>query len=176
MLGIIGMVQANKGRAGGKGLAIIGAVLGAVAIIVSILVTVFVVMALNSASDEFNESLGSIEASISEDGGFGFSDDKDAILADSLDVEFGTFEVTGDPDFPDTNLPVTLTNKGDVAASFQVSLSAVSGGSEVDSDFIFSDPIQPGATVTVDAFNFVIDAEAVQGATFEVSEVSMFEE
>ncbi len=52
----------------------------------------------------------------------------------------------------------------------------MSGGSEVDSDFIFSDPIQPGASVTVDAFNFVIDAEAVQGATFEVSEVSMFEE
>jgi hypothetical protein len=176
VLGIVGVVQANKGRAGGRGMAIIGAVLGVVSIIVSILVTVFVVMAINSASDEFNEQLGSIDSSISEGGGFGYSDDMETILAENLEVEFGTFEVSGDPTFPDTTLPVTLTNTGDVAASFQVTVSAVAGGSEVASDFIFTDPIQPGGTETVDIFSFVADAEQVQGATFEVTAVSMFEE
>lgn len=176
VLGIIGVVQAGKGRAGGKGMAITGGVLGVVSIIVSIVSVVLVFAVFNTASDDFNDSLDSITASISEDGGFGYSDDTEAILAEDLDIQFGTFEVTGDPDFPDTNLPVTLTNKGDTAATFSIDLSATVGGTEADTDFVVTDPIQPGESVTVESFNFVLDAEQLQGATFEATAITMFEE
>ncbi len=176
VLGIIGVVQAGKGRAGGKGMSITGAVLGVLSIIASIASVVIFVAVIDSASDDFSSATDSFSASITEDGGFGYSDDTEAILAEDLDVELGTFEVTGDPSFPDTNLPVTLTNKGDTAATFSLDLVATVGGTEADTDFLVTDPVQPGESVTLDSFNFVLDAEALTGATFEVTAITMFEE
>ena len=169
VLGIVGVVQANKGRAGGKGMAVIGAVLGALSIIVAILVTVFVVLAINEASNSASESLESFESEFG-----GYETDTDVILAENLEVEFGELEVTGDPEFPDTNMDVVLTNKGDVAAEFTVDIAAVAGGEQVETDFLFSATIQPGESATLEAFTIVLDAEALAGATYEVTGATMY--
>ncbi len=169
-LGVAGAVQASKGRAGGKGMAITGAVLGAVSIVLSILAFVLFLSVFDSGVSAFEEELSSYEASVSAP-----AESTEDILANNLEVEFGELEVTGDSDFPDTRLPVTLTNTGSSAATFTVSLSAMSGGTEVDTDILFTDTLQPGASETQDAFEFALDAEQLSTATVEVSDVTMYD-
>ncbi len=170
ILGAIGLVQVGKGKASGKGLAISGLILGVVSIILSIVATVVFWNVIDDSASALGESLESLESFDP-----GMSSDMDQILAENLDVTMGTFEVTGDPSFPDTNLPVTFTNKGDTEKTFYVTIEAVVNGSVVESDTAFTELIQPGASEEHDMFQFVFDTEAIQGAEFRVSEVSMYD-
>ncbi len=166
VLGVIGAIQAKRNAAGGRGLAITGIVLGVVSILLSIAsVVVFFAVAANETSNAIEE----IETEFG-----GYETDTEVILADHLDVEFGELEVTGDPDFPDTRMDVTLTNKGDVAAEFTLDVAALVGGSEVETDFLFSETIEPGESATLDGFTLVFEPETIEGATYEVTGATMY--
>jgi hypothetical protein len=95
------------------------------------------------------------------------------ILANNLDVTFGTPVVSGTSDFPDTKVPVTLKNKGTTEATFMLTVVAVKNGQEVESDLVFSEPIPAGGTANEDAFTFVLNADNLNGATFKVKEATM---
>lgn len=132
VLGVVGLVQAKKGAASGRGLAVTGIVLGVVSILLSIAsVAVFVAVAANETTDAIAE-FGGVET------------DSEVVLAENLDVQFGRLEVTGDPEFPDTRMDVTLTNKGDVAAEFTLDVAALVDGAEVETDYLLSGTIEPG--------------------------------
>ncbi len=169
-LGVAGAVQASKGRAGGKGMAIAGAVLGAVSIVLSIVAFILFLSVMERGASAFEDEMNSFESSIAAP-----EESTEDILANNLDVEFSQLEITGDTNFPDTRLPVTLTNTGSTPASFTVSLSAVSGGIEVDSDFVSTGTLQPGASETQDTFELALDAEELSTATFEVVDVTMYD-
>lgn len=167
-LGIVGLVQAKKGTADGKGMSLAGLIVGVVAILASVVITVVFFAAVGTGINESFDSLESLEANA---GG----ENTDQILADNLDVEFGTFEVTGDPTFPDTSLPVTFTNKGDSEASFSVNVEAVVDGTVVDDDIAFTATLEPGASEDIELFMFVVEPEQLEGAEFRVSSVTMFD-
>lgn len=175
IVGIIAMVQANKGRAGGKGLAIGGIITSILAIVTSIAVTVGVVVVAARASESLSSSIDSYSSSLdsSLDNMPTISSDTEDILATKLDVTFGPPEITGDATFPDTKVPVTLTNKSDTAASFSISVVAVKNGIETDTDFVSTDDIEPGGTITTEMFT-ISSREDLEGATFKVKDATYY--
>jgi hypothetical protein len=51
----------------------------------------------------------------------------------------------------------------------------VVNGSVVETDTAFTSLLQPGASETADMFEFIFDAEAMQGAEFRVSSATMYD-
>ncbi len=170
IMGIVALVQIRKGLAAGRGLAIGGIATSALAIIVSIVVFVGTVYWI-STSDAMPSTSRESRPSVSNDSGL--TTDVDSIMANDLTVTFGTPVITGDSSFPDTKVPVTLTNKSSFPASFLLTVIATKSGQEVDSDSVSTGPVQPGATVHDDAFTFVTDAADLEGATFSVRDAMM---
>ncbi len=66
VLGIVALVKANRGQAGGRAMAIVGAVLGGLSIVVGIASTVIAVVAITDASDEIGGDWESLISEIEE--------------------------------------------------------------------------------------------------------------
>lgn len=177
VLGIVGLLQVKNGKTG-KGFALSAIVVGALAILGTVLTYVLLVAWADSVSTEYEQTLSEIESESQQDLDRMSGDATEDILANDLGVEFGTFEGTADEyGWVESSLSVTLTNNADEAMMYDLDVDAVAAdGTVIESDFAFTETLEPGATETVEIFDF-IDAEnleAMKTATFEVTSVSQY--
>lgn len=121
---------------------------------------------MNAAFEEFDNSMNTISGGKT-----------DEILANSLDVAIGEFQVTDGEYWDETKLEVKLTNKGNEKSSFSVKVEAVtSSGDRINTDYIYANDLNAGQSQTFDIFTFVAsdDIDAMKNAEFKVLEVSMY--
>lgn len=167
IFGIIGLVVTLKGTRTGKGLAIAAIVISVVAGGVVLATQYMFTKAVDEVSEEVDKELDKMSGGATED-----------ILANSLDVEIGTFEATTDEyNFTETKLPVTVTNKLKEAKSFSVTVEAAdTDGNRINTDIVYVDNLAPGQSYSSDIFTLVSsdEVEKYQNATFKVIEASEF--
>jgi hypothetical protein len=173
VLGFVGLSQVKQGRSG-KGFSITAIVLGVLSVLATILMWVVFVVAANNASTQYEQTLSEIQ----EDSDRAFGEATDEVLANDLGVEFGTFEGTADEyGWVESALPVTFTNTSDEPLTFDIDVDAVAAdGTVIETDWAYSETLEPGASETVEIFDF-IDAEnleAMKTATFEVTQASAY--
>ncbi|MGW6226026.1 hypothetical protein ACWFQT_02830 [Cellulosimicrobium cellulans] len=173
VLGFVGLSQVKQGRSG-KGFSITAIVLGVLSVLATILMWVVFVVAANEASTQYEQTLSEVQ----EDSDRAFGEATDDILANDLGVEFGTFEGTADElGWVESSLPVTFTNTSDEPLTFDIDVDAFAAdGTVIESDWAYSETLEPGASETVEIFDF-IDAEnleAMKTATFEVTQASAY--
>ena len=173
VLGFVGLSQVKQGRSG-KGFSITAIVLGVLSVLATILMWVVFVVAANEASTQYEQTLSEIQ----EDSDRAFGEATDEVLANDLGVEFGTFEGTADEyGWVESALPVTFTNTSDEPLTFDIDVDAVAAdGTVIETDWAYSETLEPGASETVEIFDF-IDAEnleAMKTATFEVTQASAY--
>ena len=96
----------------------------------------------------------------------------------NVDVNMGTFEVTTDEyGFSETKLVVNVTNNASEKKSYNIEIEAVAtDGSRIDTDYIYANDLGAGQSQEFEIFTYVDDAdlEAMQSATFEIIEASMY--
>lgn len=169
ILGIVGISKAKNGI-GGTGLGVAATIVGGIALlstIASLIVyAVFITAAsesLSGVSEDFNKMSG--QAS-------------DQILAEDLRVEFGQFQGAADSfGFVESSLQVTVTNTSSDSHRFSFSVEARdASGALIGTDIVITDMLDPGQSVTKDAFQFVdeTDIEPLSTATFEAVDASEF--
>jgi len=147
---------------------VIAVVVGAVTlIVVAFMVFVAPLIFISKTTSDVNEL-------ISESTG----GNTEQILEDELDVTFGTF--TRDRDFTyikSGRLPVTVRNKGDERATYNVQVEAIDAdGNRIAEDNLYITNLGAGQSVTKDAFKFVDDDDyrKLTRATFRVAGVSKY--
>ena len=96
----------------------------------------------------------------------------------NVDVNMGTFEVTTDEyGFSETKLVVNVTNNASEKKSYNIEIEAVAtDGSRIDTDYIYANDLGAEQSQEFEIFTYVDDAdlEAMQSATFEIIEASMY--
>jgi cytochrome c biogenesis factor len=165
VLGIIGIASANKRGRSGTTMAIIGTVLCVLGVVLAIIG----VLILNTAFGHRDSSPGQpgqIAAAPTQ-----------KIRADDLDVQFGKFVADGNPSLESGKLPVTLTNKGNVTASFKVHLEALdAAGKRIDDDTAYAPNLAPGQSTTTYMFVLIESSKLndLKRATFRIVEASKY--
>lgn len=99
------------------------------------------------------------------------------ILANSVDVTFGNFEVNKGQYTTNTKLTVKVTNKTSENKSFNIQVEAVnSDGSRIMNDYVYANNLNAGQTQNFDIFTLVSsdNIETMKNATFKVVEASMY--
>lgn len=189
VLGIIGLVLVNKDklRYKGKGMAIAGIVTSALSMIVVVATTIFLVkfFVLNYDSgicrimnDEYTGDGSDIIP-------YDFDDDQSSL--NSIDesewskycqVDLGTFTVSNSEELKvqTTKLPVKITNTGKSAKTFFITVEAYdSDGKKITDDGAAIVNLGSGKTTTTTVFTYLDDdtIDKLQNATFKVSEVDI---
>ena len=157
---VFGIIVLAKKRSLGK--AITGIILG----ILAIVITVAMQSAMSKAIDESLDELDYMLGEKTED-----------ILENSLDVKIGEFEVIEDEFLDESKLEVTLKNKSDKSASFDVTIEAVDkDGNRIDIDYIYVSNLGSGQSQKFDIFTLVTsdNYESMKKAKFRIVEVSMY--
>ncbi len=98
------------------------------------------------------------------------------ILAEELDVTFGTYTFTKDTEYssPTGKLPVTFKNKGTARTTFTVQIEALdASGNRIADDSVTVQNLGPGQSATATAFAYTRDVD-LTGATFNVAGVSRY--
>ncbi|MFV0459108.1 MAG: hypothetical protein ACK5MT_10135 [Actinomycetales bacterium] len=177
IIGIVAIVQVGKGRARGRGMAITGVVLSVISVLVAVGSSVAAWRAIGTVASDYSSSYSWDSSTPGGDtGGLTWNSNTDEVLNEYLDAYFGEAEISGGPDFPDSRVPLTLTNKSSVRASFMISVAAVKDGTQTSTDFVSTDVLDPGASVSKDVFTFISSADELEGATFEVTEATFIPE
>ena len=145
-----------------KGMAITAIVLGALSII-------FTLSTINSVSqvlDETSEEIDNISGENTEE------------VLKNVDVNIGTFEVTTtEYGMNETKLTVRVTNNLDEQKSYDFEIEAVTDdGTRIDSDYVYASNLDAGQSQEFDIFTYVNseDIEALQSASFQIVEASMY--
>jgi hypothetical protein len=144
---------------------VIALIVGAVAIVFMVFVAPFIFI---------GEMSSDVDELISESTG----GNTEQILADLLDVNFGTF--TRDSDYTTIRrgkLPVTIRNKGSERASYHIQIEAVdAAGNRIAEDTAYVANLAAGQSVTEDAFKLTgdDDYDKLTRATFKVAGVSKY--
>ncbi|MBQ5321133.1 MAG: DUF4190 domain-containing protein [Oscillospiraceae bacterium] len=168
VFGIVGLVKKK-----GTGKAIAGLILGVLAIVITISMQA---AALKAIDDAVNEIDG-IVSEFNDDMGYITGDKTDDILANSLDVTLGKFEVVKGSFFDETKLTATLKNKSDEKKSFTVTVEAIEkDGTRITTDYIYATNLGAGQSQKFDIFTFVSSdiVDSLKNATFNVVEVSAY--
>ena len=167
IFGIIALVSIMKGKSSGKSMAI-------AAIVVSIVAGGIVLVTQHMFSEAIDEVVKEVDENLDKATG----DATDEVLANSLDVQIGTFEATTDEyGFTETKLTVTVTNKLDEKKSFDVTIEAADAdGNRMDTDTVYVSDLAPGQSYSEDIFTLVSsdDVEKYQNATFKAIEASEY--
>ena len=165
ILGILAFVFAivslvNKAS---KGKAIAGLILGILSIVITLSLQSSWAESLDKVSDDLDNAAGN---------------NTEEILGRDVDVNIGTFEGSlGDYGLVDSKLTVTVTNKTDDVKSFTIQIEAVdASGSRIDTDYVYANSLGANQSQDFDIFTYVSseDLEAMQSASFNVVEVSMY--
>lgn len=168
VLGVLGIIFSfsplikNKSR----GKAIAGLILGVLAVVITLYMQKTVSDAVDDAVDDFNNSIGEMSG-----------DKTDEILEKCLDVQIGEFKVDEGEYLTETELAVTVKNKGDEKYSFSVTIEAVDkDGNRIDSDIAYINDLNAGQSTTEKLFYFVSSdkIEDLKNAEFKILEVSKY--
>ena len=157
IFGIIPLIKkASKGKA------IAALILG----ILSIVITLSLQSSWSESLDKVSEDLDNASGENTEE------------VLKNVDVNMGTFEVTTDEyGFSETKLVVNVTNNASEKKSYNIEIEAVAtDGSRIDTDYIYANDLGSGQSQEFEIFTYVDDAdlEAMQSATFEIIEASMY--
>ena len=164
-LGILGVIFAiiSLVKKGSKGKALAGLILG----ILSVVITLSLQSSWAESLDEVSNDLDNAAGNNTEE-----------ILGRDVDVSIGTFEGNLDEyGLVDSKLTVTVTNKTSETKSFSIQIEAVdASGSRITTDYINANSLGANQSQDFDIFTYVSseDLEAMQSATFNVVEVSMY--
>ena len=164
-LGILAVIFAIVSliKKASKGKAIAGLILG----ILSIAITL-------SLQSSWAESLDKVSNDLDNAAG----NNTEEILDKDVDVSIGNFEGSlGEYGLVDSKLTVTVTNLTDDVKSFNIQVEAIdTSGSRIATDYITADSLGANQSQNFDIFTYVSseDLEAMQNATFNVVEVSMY--
>ena len=157
IFGIIPLIKkASKGKA------IAALILGILSIVITL-----------SLQNSWSESLDKVSEDLDNASG----ENTEEVLK-NVDVNMGTFEVTTDEyGFSETKLVVNVTNNASEKKSYNIEIEAVAtDGSRIDTDYIYANDLGAGQSQEFEIFTYVDDAdlEAMQSATFEIIEASMY--
>lgn len=157
IFGIIPLIKkASKGKA------IAALILG----ILSIVITLSLQSSWSESLDKVSEDLDNASGENTEE------------VLKNVDVNMGTFEVTTDEyGFSETKLVVNVTNNASEKKSYNIEIEAVAAdGSRISTDYIYANDLGAGQSQEFEIFTYVDDAdlEAMQSATFEIIEASMY--
>ena len=164
-LGILGVIFAiiSLVKKGSKGKAIAGLILGVLSVVITL-----------SLQSSWAESLDEVSNDLDNAAG----NNTEEILGRDVDVSIGTFEGNLDEyGLVDSKLTVTVTNKTSETKSFSIQIEAVdASGSRITTDYINANSLGANQSQDFDIFTYVSseDLEAMQSATFNVVEVSMY--
>ncbi len=150
---IFGVIAFAKKDSKGKVIAVI--ILGIIAVAVTI-----------NSQKELSDAIGTMTGDKTEE-----------ILANSVDVTLGNFEVDKGQYTTDTKLTVKVTNKTSENKSFNIQVEAVNpDGSRIMNDYVYANNLNAGQTQNFDIFKLVSSdkIDAMKNATFKVVEVSMY--
>lgn len=155
IFGIIPLIKkASKGKA------IAALILGILSIVITL-----------SLQSSWSESLDKVSEDLDNASG----ENTEEVLKN---VDMGTFEVTTDEyGFSETKLVVNVTNNASEKKSYNIEIEAVAtDGSRIDTDYIYANDLGAGQSQEFEIFTYVDDAdlEAMQSATFEIIEASMY--
>ncbi len=148
------------------GKAIASLVLGLLAIIITVYMQSAVLNAINDAVDELDSDLSNMTGESTEE-----------ILKNNLDVQIGKFKVIEGEFLDETEMIVTLKNKGQERKSFSVEIEAVDkDGNRIDTDTIYANDLNAGQSQKFETFLFVTSDkyDEMKSATFKVVEVAMY--
>lgn len=104
-------------------------------------------------------------------------DKTEEILANSVDVTLGNFEVNKGQYTTNTKLTVKVTNKTSENKSFNIQVEAVNpDGSRIMNDYVYANNLNAGQTQNFDIFTLVSSdkIETMKNATFKIVEASMY--
>ncbi len=149
---IFGIIAFAKKDSKGKIIAVI--ILGILAVAVTI-----------NSQKELSDAIGTMTG-----------DKTQEILANSVDVTFGDFEVNKGQYTTNTKLTVKVTNKTSENKSFNIQVEAVNpDGSRIMNDYVYANNLNAGQTQNFDIFTLVSSdkIETMKNATFKVVEASM---
>lgn len=175
VFGIIGLIKANEGRPG-KGMAIaaiVMSILAGVGFAISTAIAAATFSAINEGVTEIDKGMDDLDQDVDEMTG----DATSKILKKDLAVEIGTFEATSDGGFVTSALPVTLTNKANKVASYDVTIEATdSDGNRITDDWVTVTKLGPGQSETSEIFTLIDekDVESLKSAKFKVVEASKY--
>lgn len=147
----------------GKGKIIASIILGILAIAITINSQKALSESLETLSDELNKITG---------------DNTEEILANYVDVSFGSLEVTkAQYGITDTKLTVKVTNKSSEKKSFNIHIEAIdSDGTRIDSGYVYANDLTAGQSQNFDIFTYISPdkLETMKNADFRIVEVSMY--
>lgn len=139
------------------------------AIVLGGLSIIFTLSTINSVSqvlDETSEEIDNISGENTEE------------VLKNVDVNIGTFEVTTtEYGMNETKLTVRVTNNLDEQKSYDFEIEAVTDdGTRIDSDYVYASNLGAGQSQEFDIFTYVNseDIEALQSASFQIVEASMY--
>lgn len=164
-LGILAVIFAfvSLVKKASKGKAIAGLILGILSIVITLSLQSSWAESLDKVSDDLDNAAGN---------------NTEEILGNDVDVSIGNFEGSlGDYGLVDSKLTVTVTNLTDEIKSFNIQIEAVdASGSRIATDYVMANSLGAGQSQNFDIFTYVSseDLEAMQSATFNVVEVSMY--
>ena len=164
-LGILAVIFAIVSliKKASKGKAIAGLILGILSIVITLSLQSSWAESLDKVSDDLDNAAGN---------------NTEEILGRDVDVNIGTFEGSlGDYGLVDSKLTVTVTNNTDDVKSFTIQIEAVdANGSRIDTDYVYANSLGANQSQDFDIFTYISseDLEAMQNATFNVVEVSMY--
>ena len=103
-----------------------------ISIVIAVITIILVLISQKTLSDSIDNAVDEVNNSIDTATG----EKTDEVLSDFLDVNIGTYSSTTDEyGFTSTELPVTITNKGTEAKSFNIQIEATNpDGSRIDTD------------------------------------------
>ena len=155
-----GLVSIKKA---GKGKVIATIILG----ILTIVITLSSQKAISDTLDTVSNSLDTATGANTEE-----------VLANSVDVQLGTFEVTTDEyGLNNTKMTVKVTNKTSETKSFNIQVEATdTEGNRINQDYIYANNLTAGQSQDFDIFKFVSSdqIEKMKNATFKIVEASMY--
>lgn len=162
IFGIIALVKHDS-----KGKTITTIILGVLAIVITL-------NAQKAVSDSINEAMNNFSSDIDTMSG----NNTEAVLANSVDVTFGEFQVVkGQYGITDTKLHVKVTNKTSETKSFSIQIEAINpDGSRIKSDYVYANNLTAGQSQEFDVFKYVSSEEIdkIKNATFNIIEASMY--
>ncbi len=161
---IFGLIPLFKKASVGKAAAAL--ILGVLAIVMTLVMQSVYSKAINDAVDEATKDLS-----------YMMGDKTDEILDEYLDVSIGSFQVTEGEYFTETQLTVTVKNKGTERKSFDLQIEAVAkDGTRIDTDSIYVSDLGAGQKQTFKIFTLVSseDIAALKQASFQIVEASMY--
>ena len=157
---IFGLVSIKKSS---KGKMIATVILGILAIAITLNVQKATSDALNEVSANLDKASGN---------------STEAVLANDVNVELGTFEATeGTYGITETKLPVKVTNKTNETKSFTIQVEATdSEGNRINQDYIYANNLTEGQSQNFDIFQYVESdkIDTMKNATFKIVEASVY--